>query len=286
MMASAPCPACQGALRPRLRSWLRRCEGCGLWASDLQADRIERTSEVSEPLRADALEALRRANFEVILDVLERRGPLAGARLLEVGSAHGWFLEAAAARGMAVLGVEPDDAVAAQTRTGLEVRRQYFPAALAPDETFDVIAFNDVFEHLPGPREVLAACGRHLRPGGRLVLNLPDADGALFRTACLLARAGMSGPLERLWQAHFRFPHLWYFDARTLPRLLAGDFALEYSLGLPILKREGLWARVRMDRSAGLGASLVAYAGLWTLAPLLKRAPDILLQVYEPSRRA
>jgi SAM-dependent methyltransferase len=237
---------------------------------------------VSEGQREAALEPLRRANFETILEILARRGPLAGLRLLEVGSAHGWFLEAAAARGMRVLGVEPDAEVASRARAGLETRIGYFPEALRTGEAFDVIAFNDVFEHLPEPARILEACVRLLRPEGRLVLNLPDADGALFKVACGLARLGIASPLERLWQARFRFPHLWYFDARSLERLLRPyPLRLAYSGGLPILKREGLWPRLRMDRTAGLLASALFYSALWSVEPLLRRAPDILLQVYE-----
>lgn len=280
--AAERCPACGLDPRPRLRPWIRRCTGCGLWSSDLRPDRGERSDHVSEGKREAALEPLRKANFETILDLLARGRSLRGARLLEVGSAHGWFLAGAAARGMDVLGIEPDAEVAARAQTGLPVRIGYFPDAVRAGEAFDLIAFNDVFEHLPEPSRIADACVRLLRPGGRLVLNLPDADGALFRTACVLARAGISAPLERLWQARFRFPHLWYFDARSLQRLLAPHpLRLVASSGLPILRRGGLWSRLRMDRTTGPLTSAVVYAALWSVEPLLRRAPDILLQVYE-----
>jgi len=280
--AAVPCPACGSAVRPRIRPWIRRCTGCGLWSSDLRPDRHEQSAHVGEGQRQAALEALRRANFELILDLLARRGALAGNRVLDVGSAHGWFLESAAARGMSVLGIEPDAEVAARSAARLETRIGCFPEAVRPGETFDVIAFNDVFEHLPEPAQVLGACVRQLRPGGRLLLNLPDADGALFRAACVLARAGLSAPLERLWQARFRFPHLWYFDARSLQRLLAPHgLRLVDSVGLPIYRREKLWPRLRMDETTGVLLSALFYGALWSLEPLVRRAPDILVQVYE-----
>jgi SAM-dependent methyltransferase len=255
-----------------------------LWSAELEPDRPGRTALIAEAEREEGLRKVRLANVATVLDVLGRDIPLRGARLLEVGCGHGWFLEAAAARGVIVTGVEPDANVAARPRSaGLEVRVGYFPEAVNGGERFDVLVFNDVFEHLPKPHRILDACARLLRPEGRLVLNLPDADGLLFRTACALATLGVSFPLERLWQAHFRFPHLWYFNARTLERLLVSrGFQLRHSQGLPALERAGLWSRLRMDRTASRLESAVVFVALWPIAPLLTHAPDILLQIYEP----
>ncbi len=284
MTAGAACPCCGGTPGPAIRPWLRRCPSCRLWASVLAGDRLDQAPHVEEAQREAALRALRRENFERILDVLGGGGRLEGARLLEVGCAHGWFLECAARRGVVATGVEPDGEVAAKAlAAGLEVRRGYFPGAVREDETFNVVVFNDVFEHLEDPRAILAACARILRPAGRLLLNLPDSDGALFRIACGLGRLGVGAPLERLWQARFRFPHLWYFNAGNLERLVTRHgFRLLHGEGLPAFKRENLWARLRMDRTTSRLSSVVSFVALHGLAPLLARAsPDILLHVYE-----
>ncbi|WP_229466725.1 class I SAM-dependent methyltransferase [Pseudoduganella plicata] len=60
---------------------------------------------------------------------------------------------------------------------GFQVRQGYFPDALRPDETFDVIVFNDVIEHIPDIGSALRACHEHLNPGGILILNLPNSRG-------------------------------------------------------------------------------------------------------------
>lgn len=277
------CPVCRVASEPKLVDWLARCPQCGLWLSRLGPEPPEGHAQntLQEDLREVGLKPLRVRNFALTLEALE---PVRGARLLDVGSAHGWFVEAATARGMRVVGVEPDLAVARRSiERGLDVRVGYFPDCIPAEERFDVIAFNDVLEHLPDLDRILAACHQRLAPGGRLVISLPDADGLLYRTACLTARLGWKPSLERLWQKHFRFPHLYYFTASTLGRMVAPfGFRLVQSRGLPMLQVQGLWPRLRMDRTASLAGAVIVYAFIVLTYPLFAFvAPDALLQIYE-----
>ena len=135
---------------PRRGYWFE-CTRCGYLASDLEpAIGDPDCATMDEGLRGEALQGLRRQNFERILDVLEPMRTPGNARLLDVGCAHGWFLEAARARGYDALGLEPDAAIAALARgKGLGVIDGYFPDALPAGERYDVITFNDVYEHLP-----------------------------------------------------------------------------------------------------------------------------------------
>jgi SAM-dependent methyltransferase len=266
--------------------WLRRCDGCGLWASELarEGDRLRERTEADEERRG-AFEPLRLHNFALALDALAPSLALPGARVLDVGCGYGWFLEATRARGALGVGLEPDAPVAARVRErGLEARTGYFPDALDPDERFDAIVFNDVFEHLADPGRVLDACHRALRPGGRLMLNLPTSDGVFFRAACALARCGAPGALRRLWQADYRSPHLFYWNARNLERCTAAHgFRLVHTSSLPSVRVRGLWSRLRMDRGrSALGAAL-AWTALLPVVPVLTTfaPPDILLQIHE-----
>ncbi|WP_396134721.1 class I SAM-dependent methyltransferase [Cellulomonas sp. ATA003] len=102
-----------------------------------------------------------------------------GARLLDVGSAHGWLLRQATDAGLRAVGVEPDVAVARRAiDDGADVRVGFFPDALRPDDRFDVITFNDVLEHLPDPRAAVEESASRLVPGGLLVVNIPDRRGS------------------------------------------------------------------------------------------------------------
>jgi 2-polyprenyl-3-methyl-5-hydroxy-6-metoxy-1,4-benzoquinol methylase len=272
--------------------WAARCPECGTWASSLEPEINARNTHVTTATEIDAtarvagLEKLRRENFRQILDRVGALVPLSGARLLDVGSAHGWFLEEAAARGAEATGVEPEEEVAADPlRRGLDVRCGYFPEVVAESETFDVVTFNDVLEHIPDARATLAACARVLRPGGVLSVNIPNADGLGYRVAAGAARVGVGGPFERFWQHGLPSPHCHYFTRASLGRLVNDSgFEVEEIEALSAISRQGLWDRVHTFRRPS-PASVASFAALWTAAPVLNRPrnSDIVLML---ARRA
>ncbi|MCW3028964.1 MAG: methyltransferase [Solirubrobacterales bacterium] len=214
-------------------------------------------------------ELLRRENARVVLDRIANLRPVSGARVLDVGSAYGWFLEEAERAGASSVGIEPDERVAA--RSYGEVRIGRFPDALVADECFDVIAFNDVLEHIPDVRGALEACRASLRPGGLLSVNIPTADGLAFRAAEVLARFGVRGPYERLWQRGLASPHLHYFSTAALVNLLGScGIRVRRVDQLSAIGRDGLWQRLHTVRPVG-PTSLVSYACLYAAAGLLNR---------------
>ncbi len=195
-------------MRLAVEPWSARCPACGTWTSSLALAINEQTThatsatEIDVDARATGLKELRRQNFRDVLDRIGALRPLAGTRLLDVGSAHGWFLEEAAARGVEATGVEPEEAIAEESRrAGARVLTGYFPDVVPDGEQVDVITFNDVLEHIPDVRGTLAGCARVLPPGGVLAINIPSADGLGYRVARLLARVGVKGPLRALLAA-------------------------------------------------------------------------------------
>jgi SAM-dependent methyltransferase len=226
-------------------------------------------------------EALRRENFRTILARLSSLRPLADARVLDVGSAYGWFLQEATDVGAQALGIEPDEHVAARSYGDVRVGR--FPDVLAAGERFDVIAFNDVLEHIPDVSGALATCREHLRPGGLLSVNIPTADGIAFRVACLLARGKFTGPYQRLWQRGLASPHLHYFSTPALVELIgANGMRVRAVRHLPGITRKGLWQRVHTVRQTS-PASVVAFVSLYLAAGVLNRprSSDIVHVIAE-----
>lgn len=192
------CVVCDEPMRAG-KAWLFRCPSCGYWRSNLAA---------GAGRGVEGLDALRRSNAQRLLSQLRRHMPLASARFLEVGSAEGWFLDALQGAGAEVIGMEPAPELAGRLRArGISVIEGFLPEALPEGERFDLIAFNDVFEHLPDVVASLQACERHLNEGGILLLNLPNSRGVLFQVANWLDRLGGSGPFDRLWQKNVPSPH-------------------------------------------------------------------------------
>ncbi|HQN09487.1 MAG TPA: class I SAM-dependent methyltransferase [Thermoanaerobaculia bacterium] len=280
-----PCPVCGGTFLRRGPEWALRCGGCRFWRSTLGAadGRLNRTEVLDEARRADGLRPLRDANFAREIALLSRLRSLAGARVLDVGSAHGWFLEAAARCGALAEGIEPDEQIAGPARArGLQVSTGYFPEAVPRGTRFDVISFHDVLEHIVDVGGALEACRKLLHPGGLLVVAAPDAGGALFFLARVLSGVGFGGPLERLWQLGYPSPHVTYFDRTTLGRLAARHgFRMRLSAALPSLALRGLWARVHMDRTPGAG-SVSLFIALAVASFVLRFLPsDQRLHVFE-----
>jgi SAM-dependent methyltransferase len=97
-------------------------------------------------------------------------------RLLEVGSAGGFFLDEARRAGFDVLGVEPSNEMAEYARASFDVpvRTAAIEEAGLPTDSFEVACAWHVLEHLPEPLAGLEAVGRALVPGGRFFAEVPN----------------------------------------------------------------------------------------------------------------
>jgi len=281
------CPVCGGPLLAGSRTWYRRCGACHFLAADLRvAINGELGGHVDEAEREKGLLSLREANFVHILDRMEACLRDQQRSLLEVGCAPGWFMQAASIRGYTVTGLEPDQQLYQRTSsTGLNVIHGYFPGDLPPDKTFDVIVFNDVFEHLPDPYKAMGSVAEHLNPGGAVVINIPNSEGFFYRAASMLDAVGIQGPLRRMWQVNYPSPHLSYFNPDSLARLAEKHALAEvHRSTLSSVRVGGLWQRLRHVR--GLQPANVAVcAGIWlavaALSPLMSILPsDISLLIF------
>lgn len=131
-------------------------------------------------------------------------------RVLELGCGSGDLLQLLRERGNPnVLGIEPSAAAArAQQHWGLDVIRGTLEEARLPSGSFDVALAQHVLEHLPSPSATLAELARVLRPGGALVLWLPNAGSWAARV------------WGAAWMGYDAPRHLYAFDLATLRALL------------------------------------------------------------------
>jgi SAM-dependent methyltransferase len=278
------CIVCGTPQTVGLAGWHACCKECGYESAALQgAINAQPTgAPVDEDARELGLKALRQENFRNIVDIACRLVQPGARRLLDVGCAHGWFLETARER-FEVLGVEPDVVVGGRTAArSLPVRQGYFPDALHPGETFDVIVFNDVIEHIPDIDAALDACHARLGEGGLLILNLPSSAGFFYRLSKTLARVGWRSPFERLWQKDLPSPHVHYFGRGNLERLVARHgFDCVHAGELPSLRAKGLLERIRYAGNISGPSLYLQYAAVVCAIPLLRIFPsDIIVSVF------
>ncbi len=278
------CPVCQAALTGKTPSWWHTCASCGMEISTLEPAFDDRPMEemFDWSQREEGIHGIRRKNFEKILDRLSDVIP-PPAKLLDVGCAEGLFLQAAARRGYEAQGLEADKRMAGgKTQLFDDIRYGQFPETLAPDERFDVISFNDVFEHLPDVHAALDACHQHLSDNGFLLLNVPNIEGAMYRLSKVLLHVGFKGPFERMWQAEYPSPHLTYFSPQTLRSLTEQHgFEQAWQGEIPAVQFDGLWSRIRCDRSKSLAYSAFTWAGVAASIPFFAAFPsDICIQIF------
>ena len=147
-------------------------------------------------------------------------------RLLDIGCGGGDFILYCRQYGWLVAGIEQQQSpiMALKQALGIEV---YEPAQLAelPSDWFDVVTIWHVLEHVPDPAWTLANVQRVLKPGGTVLIEVPNFGGWQGR---------IGGPA---W-FHLDVPrHLTHFERPTLGRLLVDrglqpvrwqTFSLEY----------------------------------------------------------
>lgn len=139
--------------------------------------------------------------------------------VLEVGCATGYFTKVLAERGCKVTGMELDPEAAALAQEWAErvvVGNADDPAPweLIDDESFDVVTFGDVLEHLRDPLTALRTAVTKLKPMGFIVTSLPNVAHGDVRLSLLRGsfQYRETGLLDR---THVRF-----FTLQTIRELL------------------------------------------------------------------
>lgn len=209
---------------------------------------------------------------------------------LEVGCGDGWMLRALREQGWKVVGNERtvQSTLFAATVNGLPVFVGGLEA-LKPEARFDLIILFQVLEHLADPLGTLQECVRLLRPGGALVVAVPNIESW---------QARVSGPS---W-FHLDVPrHLFHFSPLSLSYVLerAGlDVAAIHFVSLEhdpygwvqsVLNRAGLPQNLltRLLMGGAEPGTATSLAGMGTvLLSVLLLGPCVLLAMCSWTARA
>ncbi len=305
------CPYCRAdgvarhwTLRDRMfggedRFVLAACAGCGtrylrdppadLGAAYPQADyySFELPAGVrGAPTAASSAHRLRRALGSVLrarlVDpdwdaALLATGP---GRLLDIGCGAGAALDRYGGAGWKTFGVEVDEAAAATARSaGHQVFHDASWARAPHLAGLDAVRLRHVIEHVPDPLGVLTGAWELLRPGGRIAVEWPNADG-------LLARLG--GP--DYWQLDAP-RHLSLPSAATMRRALEEigyvvdrSFCYSHSSGLAHTMALRRHAAHLLSAPATRWVRLVSLLGqpLANLTDLLRAGDNSVLLAHKP----
>ena len=182
------------------------------WQSTFQIDIRSELSELEEivRLRCDACdfdffapgdltgsglfyEALQRFDWYYMPNKWEHQASLplveANHRVLEVGCAEGSFLKRVLGkRQTTAVGLELNQhAVQVAQQAGLDVRAQMIEDfARSTEAPFDIVCAFQVLEHVPHPLPFLQSCLEVTKPGGYVVLGVPNEDSFLQHEWTLL----------------------------------------------------------------------------------------------------
>jgi 2-polyprenyl-3-methyl-5-hydroxy-6-metoxy-1,4-benzoquinol methylase len=130
--------------------------------------------------------------------------------VIDVGCGRGLLLDDLRKRGWTVLGTELSDDAAeyARDQLGIPVRVGEFQRLDLPPASADLVIMWHSFEHMRAPNEVLARVHEVLRPGGTVIVSVPNRESWQARLA------GAHWP-------HLDVPrHLHHYGESTLRRML------------------------------------------------------------------
>ncbi len=256
------------------------CHDCGL----ARAEPPGGVSAIEESYRDvhdklyRASEPERREDFRRSIEGIERHPFVRPGTLLEIGSSVGLFLDEATKRGWKATGIEPSRWASEQaTAMGLTVFTGMLGEFEAENESFDVVASWDVWEHVQDPLESLKRAHSLLRPGGLLAITTVNMGGFMARI------------MRGRWPWFMRM-HLHYFTRKSLAEMVrrAGFDVLGMSTQSKTLQLGYILERARniLGPLGGAAHKVAGWAGLHGRRVRINLGDILLIEARKPRRSA
>lgn len=125
---------------------------------------------------------------ELIQYLIERFHIEKGSKILDNGCGRGDFLQAFYKAGMEAYGTDrfacsyteenaKDDSAGPIINTGIDLEDGKLPFE---NDFFDIVFAKSVLEHIHKPENFLRECNRVLKPGGRIIIMVPDWQSCMY----------------------------------------------------------------------------------------------------------
>lgn len=179
--------------------------------------------------------------------------------VLDVGCSTGILLSLFKKKGFDVAGVEPNAYAYAIARKKLGsriLRGTLSTYLLKKGKPVDCIVYNHVLEHIQDWRKEFSQIGKILKPGGILVVGLPNTANFIFRVR------------GKYWESLQPNEHIWHMNTKSLCGLLESNgFSIQSvsyeddgRASYPLLKRLYFGALSLVNRILGTGEAVLIIA--------------------------
>ena len=226
--AHSSCPLCRDSKPENFNIYfdgyvkLYRCKTCGFVAQYPGPGQNTILTSYEDFPQSRALgegqEFLYPNKRRVLQNIVDHVFDIGGSgKILDVGCGDGHFLHLCALRGFTCHGVEPSKKTSAyaSSSTGIHVIQEPYKKELFLEDSFDVVSFIQVLEHIPNPAPVLEAARYHLRSGGLLVVEVPSIRSPHFLLYQLTGIKWFARPPRGIIYSHVN-----YFSPKTLVALI------------------------------------------------------------------
>ncbi len=199
----------------KITPYVLKCPNCNFYMSSLKPGVGQDVKGISD---------LRKKNFKKLIKTIEtyQKKP----DLLEIGSGDGYFIEECIKKQIKITGSEASEKSLNYLKLKFKVNLLKLSMPLKNnillEKKYNVIIFNDVFEHLKNIHVVVKQLKTMITDDGIILINLPSSQGIIFRLSEFLYKFGLNKFYDRLWQKGMSSPHLSYFNKKNLIELFKG----------------------------------------------------------------
>lgn len=250
---------------PTLSNHRRKCDGCNLVYLSPRLDKYSLSKLYSLWYRYgyqnifennDHIQQRLNVFRKFHLNDLMKYHPKPGV-LLDIGCGTGLFLKVAKEAAWQTVGIEFDEetAIKGSKANDVEIRVGTLFETLKHDEKFDAITLFDYLEHTMTPGKDLDFIIQALKPGGTLIIRVPNIKG------------WQSKVMGKSWLAVIS-NHLTYFSPDVLKQTLSSKglvvksiTARNYQSEFDIIKQRWTWLLARLKRSSTIEQGSVSESG-------------------------